>query len=64
LYQNEKKEFVIENDTALLKYTFAGENFPITISIFNKLLQPLYVDLGRSTVIINNFQINDPFYHD
>jgi len=64
LYQNEKKEFVIENDTALLKYTFAGENFPITISIFNKLQQPIYVDLGRSTVIINNFQINDPFYHD
>jgi len=64
LYQNEKKEFVMENDTVLLKYTFAGKNFPITISIFNKLLRPIYVDLGRSTVIINNFQINGPFYHD
>lgn len=64
LQQNEKKEFVIENDTALLKYSFAGENFPITISIFNKLHQPIYIDLGRSTVIINNFQLNGPSYSD
>lgn len=64
LYQNEQKEFINENDTVMIKYTFAGENLPITISIFNKLLQPLYVDLGRSTVIINNLQINGTFYRD
>ena len=64
LYQNEKKEFISENDTVMIKYTFAGENFPITVTIYNKLLQPLYIDLGRSTVIINNYQATDPFYRD
>jgi len=58
LQQNEKKEFINENDTVRITYIFSGENFPITITIFNKLQQPLYLDLGRSPVIINNKQSN------
>ena len=64
LHQDDKKEFVIENDTVLIKYSFAGENFPITVTLYNKLLRPLYFDEERSTVIINNYQIDDPFYVD
>jgi hypothetical protein len=64
LYQNEKKEFVNENDTVILKYTFAGENLPVTISIYNKLLQPVYIDLTRSTVVLNNIQLQDVFYRE
>lgn len=63
LYQNEKNEFVNENDTVMIKYTFPGENFPLTITIYNKLLQPIYIDLERSPVIINNFQITGYIYN-
>ena len=64
LYQNDKKEFINENDTVLIKYTFSGENFPITLTIYNKLQQPLYIDWERSVVIINNIQLNSSFYRD
>jgi hypothetical protein len=64
LTQNEKKEFLVENDTVSIKYSFAGVNFPITVSIFNKLQQPLYIDWGRSVVILNGKQISGPFDHD
>ena len=64
LYQNEKKEFVNETDTVILKYTFAGENLPVTISIYNKLQQPVYIDLTRSTVVMNNIQLQDVFYRE
>jgi hypothetical protein len=62
LYQNEKKEFVCENDTVLILYTFSGQNFPINFTIYNKLEQPIYIDWVRSTVIMNNEQLNVPFY--
>jgi hypothetical protein len=61
LAQNEKKEFLVENDTVAIKYSFAGVNFPITLSIYNKLQQPLYIDWGRSVVILNGKQISGPF---
>jgi hypothetical protein len=64
LKQNEKKEFITENDTIMIKYSFAGENFPITLTIFNKLNRPLYIDWARSVVVINNLQVNGPFYHE
>ena len=57
LDQNEKKEFILENDTVQIKYSFTGENFPLTITLYNKLSQPIYIDLERSTVVMNNMQI-------
>lgn len=53
-YRPEIHENVIENDTVLIRYLFLGENCPITVSIFNKLKQPLYVDWSKSSVIINS----------
>jgi len=64
LHQNEKKEFITENDTVRIKYSFTGEDFPITLTIFNKLNQPLYIDWDRSVVVINNLQVNGPFFHE
>jgi hypothetical protein len=64
MYRNEKKEFITETDTVKLKYTFSGENFPINLTIYNKLQQPLYIDWGRSVVIINNNQMEGSFYRD
>ncbi len=62
LDQDANKEFVIDNDTVNIKYKFSGENLSVNVTIFNKLHQPMYIDLGRSTVILNNQQINDAFY--
>jgi hypothetical protein len=64
LQQNEKKEFITENDTVMIKYSFAGKDFPITLTIFNKLNQPLYIDWDRSVVVINNLQVNGPFFQE
>jgi hypothetical protein len=64
LDQNDKKEFIVENDTVQIKYSFTGENFPLTITLYNKLRQPIYIDLERSTVVINNMQIAGPFYRE
>ena len=64
LDQNEKKEFIVENDTVQIKYSFTGENFPLTITLYNKLSQPIYIDLERSTVVMNNMQIAGPFYRE
>jgi len=61
LNQNETKEFFNENDTVLIKYSFSGENFPLTITVYNKLSVPLYTDFGRSPVYINDYQINNSF---
>ncbi len=61
LPQNEKKEFENGNDTVLIRYAFNGENLPLTITIYNKLLQPLYFDSQRSTVVLNNAQVNNVF---
>jgi hypothetical protein len=47
-----------------MKYSFAGENLQVSVNIYNKLLQPLYIDLTRSTVVLNNSQVSDPFYRD
>ncbi len=47
-------DFVQENDTVRISYRFWGENAPVTITIYNKLDEPLYVDWGRSALIIDD----------
>lgn len=46
-------DFIQQNDTATVVYSFSGEDAPIHITIYNKLDEPLYVDWGRSAVIID-----------
>jgi hypothetical protein len=64
LRQNDKKEFIKENDTVTIKYSFVGENFPVTMTISNKLQQPLYIDWDRSVAVINDVQVDSPFNNE
>ena len=52
--QNKAKEFVIENDTLTLKYSFSGEGGPMHIYVFNKLTTPIYIDWTKSSIIRDN----------
>ncbi|HEY4785944.1 MAG TPA: hypothetical protein VIH57_07835 [Bacteroidales bacterium] len=61
LNKNENSEFVDETDTVKMKYNFTGRDFPITITVFNKLQQPLYFDWKNSSVIMNDTPIDDAF---
>jgi len=46
-------DFVQQNDTATVIYSFSGEDAPVHITIYNKLDEPLYIDWGRSSIIID-----------
>lgn len=54
LPKNEFSEFVVENDSLVLKFSFKGENLPVNIEVYNKLDKPLYLDWKRSSVVIND----------
>lgn len=56
--QNDKREFVIENDSLRLVYNFNGFNAPVNITIQNKLLVPVYIDWQRSALIVNDQAIS------
>lgn len=64
LPKNDSGEYVFENDTVLIKYSFAGENLSLYVNIYNKLRQPVYLDPERSLIILNDEQINGSFYTD
>lgn len=49
----DKNEFVFENDTLAVVYSFDGYACPVNITIYNKLSTPLYVDWIRSSAIVN-----------
>lgn len=56
-YQNESVDFVQENDTVLVSYCFWGENAPVTITVCNKLGEPIYVDWKRYAMIIDDAMV-------
>jgi len=64
LPHDDNKEFIVENDTVLIKYSFSGENLQVKATLYNKLQQPIYFDVERSAVIINDYQISDAFLTD
>ncbi len=49
----DKNEFVFENDTLFVVYSFDGYACPVNITIYNKLSTPLYVDWIRSSAIVD-----------
>lgn len=55
-------DFVQENDTVRISYCFYGEDAPVSITIENKLDEPLFVDWRRSALIINGASIS--YYKD
>lgn len=64
LKKTETKEFIHETDSFTIKYSFSGENFGVDITVFNKLGRPVYIDWGKSTLIINGIQEDGSFYND
>lgn len=56
--QNDKREFVIENDSLRLVYNFNGFSAPVNITIQNKLSVPVYIDWQRSALIVNDQAIS------
>jgi hypothetical protein len=64
LPQNNLKEYVVDNDTVSIRYNYSEANLRLTVSIYNKLLRPLYIDYLKSAIIINNEQLNGPIYDD
>jgi hypothetical protein len=54
LKKNERNEFVVENDSLKLIYSFSGYKGPIHISIQNKMGVPVYIDWQRSAMIVND----------
>lgn len=55
---NERREFVMENDSIRVKYNFSGQDAPINVEVQNKLDKPIYVDWSRSALIINDKAIS------
>ncbi|MHA4808750.1 hypothetical protein ACX0G9_11620 [Flavitalea flava] len=49
--KNDKKEFILENDTMKLTYNFHGQGGPMNVTIFNKTAQPLYVNWKKSALV-------------
>lgn len=46
--------FLWENDTVSVQYFFSGRNCPVTINVYNKLSQPLYVYWNNSAVVFRD----------
>lgn len=59
---NERNEFVQENDSVSITYSFNGENAPVKISIYNKLDEPLFVDWQRSALIVGD--VSTSYFHE
>lgn len=53
LETGDNKEYVLENDTVVIKYAFSGYNCPVNIQITNKLSTPIYVDWSKSAIILS-----------
>lgn len=51
--QNDQSEFLIENDSLSIIYSFKGQSGPIYMELFNKLDKPFYVDWSKSALIVD-----------
>lgn len=52
--KNVDKDFIIENDSLIISYCFYGEDAPVSITVYNKMDEPLFVDWQRSALIIDD----------
>lgn len=55
---NDKHQLVFENDTVRITYDFGGKNAPVSVNIYNKTSQPLYVNWKKSALIRNEHSIS------
>lgn len=52
--RDRNRDFVQETDSVRIAYSFNGEDAPVSITIYNKLEEPLFVDWTRSALIIDD----------
>jgi len=64
LPQNNLNEYVVDNDTVSIRYNYSEANLRVSMSVYNKLMKPLYIDYLRSAIIVNNEQLNGPVYDE
>lgn len=50
----ENGDFLVENDSLWITYSFNGENAPITITVSNKLDKMLHIDWQKSAIVLND----------
>lgn len=58
LNKNDQNQFVFENDTIRLTYDFSGSDGPISVNVYNKTNQPLYVNWKKSALIRNEHALS------
>jgi len=46
--------FEYENDSVKISYSFYGQDAPVTVNVYNKLDNPIYVDWEKSALIIGD----------
>lgn len=51
VYRQDQQSFIWENDTVRIRYIFSGNSCPLTVQVYNKMTQPLYVDWKKSAVV-------------
>ena len=56
--KNDDREFLIDNDSLMIKYNFNGFEAPINLTIENKLNVPVYIDWRQSALIVNDRAIS------
>lgn len=54
IFQVDNGDFVFENDSLWIAHSFNGEDAPILITVYNKMDKPLYVDWGKSALIVQD----------
>ena len=54
LPKDDQRSFVVENDTMRLSYSFGGAGGPLTITVFNKTNQALFINWNKSALICND----------
>ncbi|MBB3187399.1 hypothetical protein [Microbacter margulisiae] len=54
IYKADNQSFVWENDSVKVQYVFSGADCPVTIQVYNKSAQPIYVDWKKSAVIYSD----------
>jgi hypothetical protein len=58
LKRTDKQEFVEENDSVRIQYSFDGPDAPINLIVENKTDAPIFIDWSRSALIINDKAIS------
>ncbi|WP_228953744.1 hypothetical protein [Mucilaginibacter sp. UR6-1] len=51
-------EWVFENDSVKVSYSFNGQNGPVNVGVYNKLEKPIYIDWQKSALIIDDKAIS------